>query len=386
MHIYTSLIFWASLCGLTYIYIGYPTLIIVLGRLYPRKVNKGSVDEPLSVIISVCNEEANIVRKLHSVFSSSISDSILDVIIASDGSTDNTVKLAEEYPDKRVRVLHFDERRGKPAVLNDVIPETAAELIVLTDARQEWATEALEELVSNFADQSVGIVSGELMFRDSSTDSTASQGVGFYWKYEKVIRKNESRFRSVPGATGAFYALRKCLFHSIPESTLLDDVAIPMQAIQTGARCIFESNAYAYDRPTQTAGQESIRKRRTIAGVVQLMIHHPTWLLPWKNPIWFEYISHKVMRLLSPLFMMTLMVSNIILADIILYQILLLAHLTFYLSGAIGWFLQKTGHPSKIFGPFLIFLTLNMTTVAALWDAFRGNFQVTWKRANTVSS
>ena len=113
-------------------------------------------------------------------------------------------------------------------------------------------------MLANFADPAVGVVSGELVFRADSEGSTAAQGIGAYWRYEKSIRKAEARFRSIPGATGALYAIRKELFQPIPESTLLDDVVIPMQAVAEGCRCVFEQRAVAWDTPSQSLGRESI--------------------------------------------------------------------------------------------------------------------------------
>jgi len=224
-------------------------------------------------------------------------------------------------------------------------------------------------------------VSGELTFRDTENESTAGRGIGAYWRYEKMIRKSEASFRSVPGATGALYAIRKSLFQPIAQATLLDDVVIPMQAIVSGSRCVFEPEAIAWDDPSASLGQEAVRKRRTIAGAAQLLHHHPSWLLPWKNPIWFEFVSHKVLRLASPPMLFTVAVTNVLLAADPLYRLLLVFQLSFYYSALAGWVLQKTGRSSSLFGVQLMFLTLNVTTVAALWDAVRGRFRVTWQKA-----
>lgn len=375
-----QLILWISLTGLAYIYAGYPALVWLLARTRSRALRKGTVANNVSVVVVAHNESLTLARKLDSIFASHVDRHIDEVVIASDGSTDDTANVIRNYGDPRVRLLAFAERRGKPAVLNDAVPTCRNEIVILTDSRQELHPAAIGELAANFSDESVGVVSGELVFHEHGDATTAAQGIGFYWKYEKFIRKSESRFRSVPGATGALYAIRKQLFRAIDPNTLLDDVAIPMQAVVRGFRCVFEPAAIAYDLPSKSPGQEAIRKRRTIAGNAQLLVQHPEWLLPWKNPIWLQFVSHKVLRLVSPALMIAALVTNLLLAAQPAYHVLLTTQICFYVSATVGWLFQRSGTRSKCFGPSLMLVTLNLTTLAALWDALRGRYRVTWQR------
>lgn len=369
-----------SLAGLVYIYAGYPLLVWLLARAFGRAPRREQVGGKVSVVVVAHNEGPALSRKLDSIFASDGDRQIDEVVIASDGSTDDTANIIRNYGDPRIRLLAFPERRGKPAVLNDVVPTCHNEIVVLTDARQELHPAAIGELAANFADETVGVVSGELVFRESGDSTTAAQGIGFYWKYEKFIRKCESRFRSVPGATGALYAIRKQLFRPIDSSTLLDDVAIPMQAIVQGFRCVFEPAAIAFDAPSKSPGQEAIRKRRTIAGNAQLLVQHPEWLLPWKNPIVLQFVSHKILRLVSPALLIAAFVTNLLLAAQPLYHVLLTAQVCFYVSATVGWLFQRSGTKSSCFGPSLMLVTLNVTTLAAMWDALRGRYRVTWQK------
>jgi cellulose synthase/poly-beta-1,6-N-acetylglucosamine synthase-like glycosyltransferase len=261
-------------------------------------------------------------------------------------------------------------------------------VVVLTDARQPLDPAALSRLTASFADPSVGVVSGELMFRTSESDTAAARGMGAYWTYEKFIRKSESLFRGVPGATGALYALRRELFRPIPEETLLDDVVIPMQAVEQGRRCLLEPGAIAWDVPSQSTAQESIRKRRTIAGAAQLILRQPRWLLPWRNPLWWEYVSHKLARLASPLLLVLLLGTNVLLVagkaslSPVVYQTLLGAQGVLYLAALCGWGLSRLGRRAPLLGTALMFVALNLTTVLALWDALRGRFRAAWQRAS----
>jgi cellulose synthase/poly-beta-1,6-N-acetylglucosamine synthase-like glycosyltransferase len=342
------------------------------------------------VVVVAHNEATVLPRKIKSILHSDCAWRIREVLIASDGSTDATKTVVESCGDPRVRLLAFSERRGKPSVLNDAIPACMSDIVILTDARQELHPGALSELAANFADETVGAVSGELVFRPSGNNTTAAQGLGIYWAYEKFIRKHEGRFRSVPGATGALYAIRKRLFRPIDAQTLLDDVVIPMQAVVQGYRCLFEPAAIVYDTPSRTPEKEFLRKRRTIAGAAQLLVLHPSWVLPWCNPIWLEYISHKLSRLLSPLLLLAIAITNVTLAfhtnttlaSPHVYPIILAVHCCFYLCALTGWVFQQAGTRSTFFAAPWMFLTLNLTTLVALSDAVRGHFRVTWKLSN----
>ncbi len=377
----TAVLFWLSLAGLAYIYAGYPLMVWLLGRWNRQATQEPGWGGSISVVVVGYNEAHRLPAKLDSILASTAGPQIVDVLVGSDGSDDHTAEVIARTGDARVRLLHYPDRRGKPAVLNDVVPQCRGEIVVLTDARQALDPEGIARLAARFTDSRVGVVSGELMFRRSEGETSAAKGMGAYWAYEKLIRKSESRFRSVPGATGAFYALRWGLFRPIPEQTLLDDVVIPMQAVEQGYRCVLEEGAIAWDVPSQSARQESVRKRRTIAGAAQLILNQPRWLLPWRNPIWWEFVSHKLLRLVSPALLVMALVCNVLLASSPGYQVLLGLQLAFYAAGVVAWGLDRLGRRPPLLGTVLMFVSLNVTTVLALWDAACGRFHATWRRA-----
>lgn len=367
-------LFWLSAIGLVYLYLGYPALAWLVARLRPKPVRKAPYAGSCSVVVAAYNEAETLPRKLASLLSSVDGERISEILVGSDGSSDGTVQAVEALCDKRVRVVGFPERRGKAAVLNDLVPQCRSEVVVLTDARQEIEPGALAALLANFSDDRIGVVSGELVFRGGS-ETVAARGVGFYWRYEKFIRRNESRFGSVPGATGALYAMRRDLFRPIHADSLLDDVAIPMQAVVGGARCVFEDGAIVYDRPAESVAAENIRKRRTIAGNAQLIALYPAWLLPWRNPIWFQYVSHKLGRLLSPFFLLGALCASAALARDPLYAGLLSGQVLFYVLALAGWMF-----PIRPCAAATVFVSLNVTTLQALADAAVGRFNVKWER------
>ncbi len=376
-------LFWLCVAGLAYVYVGYPVLIVLLAKLFPRPVRKGAFSARVSVLIAAHNEENVIAAKLRNLLSLDGADMICEVLVGSDGSTDKTGETARSVLDHRVRVMEFPQRRGKGAVLNDLMERASGEIVVFTDARQELAKNALTALVTNFADPSVGVVSGELIFRPADASSETAAGMGAYWGYEKTIRKAEAAFHSVPGATGALYAIRRNLLKPIPPQTLLDDVAIPMQAVTAGYRCIFEPEAVVWDVPTQTARQEAIRKRRTLAGNFQLLTLYPQWLLPGANPIAWQFLSHKIARLLSPLFLLGGLVGAGLASSAPFYSLAFVIQVGLPVAAwALNEIVRRTGACSWLRAPW-IFYSLNATIVMAFWDALRRRYRPAWQRANS---
>ena len=368
------ILFWFCAALLFYIYFGYPLLVWMLGRFFPHRPQAAPYMGTFSVVIVAHNEAGRLPQKIKSILQSSGIERMKELIVASDGSTDSTIETLRSIQDDRIRVVDFKEQRGKPAVLSNVLPTCATDIIVLTDARQECHPDALQKILANFSDERVGVVSGELVFRDSQTNAV-SQGIDFYWRYEKFIRKSESRFRSVPGATGALYAIRQNLLRPIPSVTLLDDVAIPMQAVAQGYRCILEDGAYVYDEPSYRSEQEALRKRRTIAGNAQLAILFPAWLLPWGNPIWLEFISHKLLRLASPFLLVGLGFSSVWLSGKQFFLVALAILGLFY-----GLAIMPLKSSNRIMNAARAFVSLNAVTILALCDAARGRFNVKWRK------
>ena len=375
------LLFWISLAGLFYIYAGYPLLVGLLSMLFSRPVRKAPCTCRFSVVMSVYNESSHLPCKIDGLLSSQANDRLKEIIVASDGSTDSTAEIAHTWKDPRIRYLDFKQRRGKAAVINDVIPLCASDLIVLTDARQDIDPQAFDALISNFADDTVGVVSGELVFQQDCHASPTAQGASDYWSFEKNIRRCESLWASVPGATGALYALRKAAYRPIPSLTILDDVAIPMLVVEQGYRCVFEESARAYDYPSVSSHQEMMRKRRTLAGILQLCLLYPRWLLPWVNPIWFQFVSHKIGRMFSPFLLgLLLLVSLRLAATAPFYRVVVALQLVFYGIAGLGGLLRRMHTRVRLIAWPWAFLVLNGAAGLAWFDALTGRWQGMWDK------
>jgi poly-beta-1,6-N-acetyl-D-glucosamine synthase len=378
--------FWVCAGSLCYIYLGYPVLAWMLARAVPRPWRKAPFTGSFSVVIAAHNEASVLPVKIRSLLASNVAGQMVEIIVASDGSTDNTEAVLRELGERRVRFVGFSDRRGKATVLNDAIPLCRSDVVILTDARQEVAPEALGLVLSGFADEQIGVVSGELVFRHPAGGVQGS--IDAYWRYEKFVRKQESRRASVPGATGALYAIRKKLFRSIPSDTLLDDVLIPMQAMAQGYRCVLEDGAVVYDEPSGTPEEEAVRKRRTLAGNAQLLEFHPEWLLPWAHPAWFQFVSHKILRLLSPLLLVVGLATNMALVATggwsAVFGSLLLLQALFYALAGLGWLCQRCRCSMGVWSAPFMFVALNVTTALAVVDALCGRYKATWQRSRVV--
>ena len=207
------------------------------------------------------------------------------------------------------------------------------EIVVFTDVRQTLEPGSLRVLVEDFADPQVGCVSGELMLGDPDAGEK-NRGMGLYWRIEKTIRELESASGSVVGATGAFYGVRRALLEPIPPETLLDDVYIPMQVVHAGKRVVFEPKARAWDLADQGTEREFARKVRTLSGNYQLLQLQP-WLLSGENPIRFEFVSHKILRLVVPFALVAALVACAFLPQPV-YRAALVLQIAFYALSLAG--------------------------------------------------
>ncbi|HYR92451.1 MAG TPA: glycosyltransferase family 2 protein [Terriglobia bacterium] len=302
-------VFWLSFIFIVYVYFGYPALLGMLRMLAGRPVRKAYYEPTVSIVIAAHNERERIEKKLLNCLALDYPKRKLQIIIGLDGPTDGTEFVVWKYAKQGIEMSHSHEHHGKSSTLNRAMRRATGEIVVFADVRQTFDPAAIRELTANFADPQVGAASGELILMDESRGEAKSD-VGLYWRYEKALRAMESRIHSVAGATGAIYAIRRELYQELPEETLIDDVMIPMRVVLAGKRTIFDPQAKAYDAVACCPLAEYGRKVRTLAGNYQLLTQLPQLLLPWRNPIFVQFISHKVGRLLVPYALITLLISN----------------------------------------------------------------------------
>ncbi|HKY39150.1 MAG TPA: glycosyltransferase family 2 protein [Polyangiaceae bacterium] len=365
----------ALLLLLLYTYAGYPLLIALWARLLPRgHAGRADFEPTVSVCMAVYNGAEHVSRKLASLQQLSYPADKLEILVYSDGSTDATESLLRELAasEPRLRLLTSAERLGKPAGLNRLRAEASGEVLLMTDVRQTLAPQSLRALLAPLADPEIGCVSGNLVL-------TGSTGAGAYWRYEQAIRCAEARLGNMLGVSGSLYALRREDLRELPTDLLLDDMFVPLELVRRRKRVVLSLEAQAYDEACSDE-REFSRKVRTLAGNYQLLSKLPWLLLPGRNPVWFQLVSHKLLRLLCPWALLGLWAASVLLSlepelpplESWAWRGLLAAQLLLYVLAACG---PRAGRVGSLARSFVV---LNAAALVGLWRYLRGSQTVTW--------
>jgi cellulose synthase/poly-beta-1,6-N-acetylglucosamine synthase-like glycosyltransferase len=370
-------VFWGAAAIIIYAYLGYAAWLWVRSRWRSKPVERAAFTPSLSIVMVVRNESGILERKLRNLLELDYPEQRAEVVVLSDGSSDGSNEILSRYGgSERVRSMVNSAARGKAAGLNDAIAATRGEIVVFTDARQKIESAAVRLLAENFADQTVGCASGELMLGDPDSGE-AIQGMGLYWKFEKKIREMESASGSVVGATGALYAVRRSLLVNVPPETILDDVYIPMNVVRQGFRVIFDPRARAWDIADQGTGREFNRKVRTLSGNYQLLQLAP-WLLGRSNPLCFEFVSHKLMRLVVPFALAATLLASMMLQHPI-YRLALVLQIAFYALSFLVVAQMKRGLVARMADAAFTFVILNTAALVAFANFVTGR-KAAWNR------
>jgi biofilm PGA synthesis N-glycosyltransferase PgaC len=363
-------LFWLAAAVIAYAYIGYAGWLWLRAKWCPWPVRRGFIEPPISIVMVVRNEEAVLERKLHNLLALDYPATKCQIVIVSDGSTDGTESILRNYArDSRVQIMLNQLPGGKAMGLNAALSMVNGDIVIFTDARQEIEPGAIRQLLENFADPEVGAVSGELMLGDPANGETG-RGMGLYWKIEKQVRELEAAAGSVVGATGALYAARRELIPEIPEETILDDVLIPMNVARQRFRVVFDERARAWDRPDLGTQREFNRKVRTLTGNYQLLQLAP-WLLRKENPLRFQFISHKLMRLVVPFALIVALVTAWFLPAPF-YRVLFWMQVALYSLSLLGWTRWNLGPVSRAADAAYTFVALNTAAVVAFANFVTG--------------
>jgi len=378
-----NLIFWISVMVAVYAYAGYP-LLISLAALF-RTVRRSLVDYmPLvTVIIPAHNEENWIRQKIENTLALDYPREFFRIVVASDGSSDRTVAIAREFEMRGVEVAAFAERRGKQDMLNALAPSAWGEIVVMTDTNVLLQADSVRMLVRNFSDPQVGCVTGRRLCIEQRG---VPQGAGenLYWRYESWIKTNESRLHSCLGAHGQLFAVRRSAFPRVAK--VGEDFYIPMKLLaSTGLRVIYEPEAIAYTPAAANLGVEFERKTRAHVSFLLTLSLLPELLLPLKTPIWWQYISHHVLRMIVPLALIaTLGTSAWLAASSRFYLAALFAQVIFYALATIGFVLARRDVRIKLFYFPFYFAFANAALALALLRWPRRKYDYAWKRTERV--
>ncbi len=374
-----------AIFSLFHTYIGYPLILGLLARLKPIRIKRDEQYRPnVTLLILAYNEEKEIEAKLINCMEIDYPKDKLDVVVASDGSTDATNQLIKQYANSQIRLLDFPYNRGKVAALNDAMREIASEIVVFSDANVMYEPQAIKKLVRNFADPQVGAASGKVKLLNDTLSYRDAEV--FYYRIEHFIQEKESATGNMIGADGAMYAIRRELFQPPPDDTIVDDFAITMEIALRGKLVVHEPEACGYEKNTQEIHGEFRRKARIIAGGVQCFIRGVGIPPASQMFLFFKFISHKLLRwFLGPitaLLMLLLLCIKITQPQRVFSAILYLA-LGWIILSIIGQLFRSTRKAMPIAICHYL-MTMNVATIVGCYLGFTGRQKVNWKSNNAT--
>jgi biofilm PGA synthesis N-glycosyltransferase PgaC len=384
-----KVLFWLSLFIVFYTFLGYGILLYFLVKI--RRILKGKRILPgldqdfpsLTLVVAAYNEEDLIVEKIQNTLALNYPADKLSLLFITDGSNDKTPDLIALYP--QIKLMHSSARNGKIHAIHRAMHEVNSEVVVFTDANTFLNKDALLLIARHYADPKVGAVSGEKrVMQDAVSDATA--GEGFYWKYESTLKKWDSELYSVVGAAGELFSVRQSLYQEVESDTILDDFMISMLIAQQGYRIIYEPGAYASEVSSDNIKEELKRKVRIAAGGIQSVLRLEKLFFPFSFPLlWFQYISHRVLRwTVTPFLMILVFILNVLIcfqSGNVIYWLIMTGQLLFYGAAFAGWMLEKKKIKVKaLFVPYY-FCVMNYAVIAGIRRYYKGSQSAAWEKA-----
>ena len=383
----TQIIFILLLLLVAYAYVGYPLLILVLSRLLPRRVRKADITPKVSLIIAAHNEERDIAAKLDNALALDYPRDKLEIIVASDCSTDRTDEIVRGYGEP-VILDRQRERLGKSVAQNHAARVASGDILIFSDATTMYAPDAMRRLVRSFADPQVGCVAGQLIYVDRAATGIG-RGCRTYWSYEKLIKASESRAGSLIGVSGCLYAVRRSSYAPLALDMSSDFVIATEMHLQ-GLRTVYERDAVAVEETNQRSRDEFRMRVRVIEQTYSALHRYGAALNPRRHGLFaWQLISHKLMRYAVPFFLVAIFALNWSLAGVSSsYRWSFIAQITFYLLALAGWAGARLGLRLGVLALPYYFALANMAALAAFIEFMRGRANVVWEpvRGRQVAS
>jgi cellulose synthase/poly-beta-1,6-N-acetylglucosamine synthase-like glycosyltransferase len=367
-----AVVFWVSVALLVYTHVGYPLVLWALARSRrdrPEPASEGPLPR-VSLIVAAHDEEDVIDRKVRDALAQDYPRERLEVVVASDGSTDRTVEVARGAGADQVLDL---PRGGKVAALNAAVEKSSGEVLAFSDANSFWRPDALRRLVARLGESRVGYVCGQVRFDGAG----AANEEGLYWRYEMAVREWESRLAGVTAGNGAINAVRRDAYIFL-EPTRGQDISLPYELTKRGWRSVYAPEALARERLAATIGGEFGRKRRMMAGAWSTMLRHGLLSPRGYGPLYaFEIASHRLLRYASPFLHVVALGTNVALAGQgTIYVLTLAAQVALLAAAAVGalW-------PLRPFRIAHYYVAMTASSAAGLWDYLRRGVPTTWDSA-----
>ena len=376
----SQIIFWISLVLIVYVYAGFPLLLLLRSWLVPRPYRQASLAVPVSIIVAAHNEEQTIGAKLENILSLNYPANLLEVLIASDGSTDKTNQVVSQFASRGVKLLALP-RAGKAAALNAAVSQARGDIVVFSDANSMFAGDALRELLRPLADERVGGVAGNQCYLKDHFGSSGTAGERSYWNLDRWTKLLQSRAGSVTSATGAIYAIRKRLFLEVAED-VTDDFATSTAVIVQGYRLVFAPDAIVYEPVAPSGTREFVRKVRVITRGLRAVMLRRCLLDPRRYGFYsLQLFSHKVLRrlIVFPILAMLLVSPWLWQQEGAVYRVAIGVQAALYACAIAGAVFGRFGwRQPKCFSLPLFLCLVNAAALVAAWNIVCGRKVITW--------
>ena len=374
-----ELIFWMSAAGLLYTYAGYPLLLVIMSSLCPRLVRRADSMPSVTIIITAYNEEQALAAKLEDTLALDYPRNRLEVVVASDCSSDRTDEIACGFAARGVRLHRQPERLGKTAAQNAAVERASGEIIVFSDATTFYRRNVLRAIMPNFADPRVGCVTGRVSYTDS-TSSSVGHGTRSYWSYEFFLKKHESAICSLIGVCGCLYAVRRSAYVPLYHEACSDFV-IATKMVEQGLRAVYEPAAVCSEATNIQANKELSTRVRIMTQTFADLWRNRAMMNPLRSGFYaVELLSHKVMRYLVPLFLIAILAASAVLASGSTFHLVALAlQIGFYIAAGFAGLLELVGLHSRLLAIPQYFVLGNLASLIAFYQFLRGERYMRWE-------
>lgn len=371
--------FWLAAAAFFYVYVGYPLLVYLMSRVFPKKVKRRELSPKVTILITAYNEENAIRAKLENTLEIDYPKDKFEILVASDGSTDKTDEIVKSFASEGVRLFRQEGRVGKTFTQNKAVEQATGEIILFSDATTAYKSNVLREILPNFADESIGCVAGKLIYVDNS-QSNVGKGAKSYWNYETFLKESESRACSLIGASGCLYAVRKSVYKPM-YAEACSDFLICTVIYEQGFRSIYEPKAICTEDTNRQTDKEMRMRVRVISQTFTDLWRNRRMLNPLRSGFYaIELFSHKVLRYAVPLFLLLMFVSAVFLiAHSAFFEIVFLLQTAFYSLALIGWLVEKAGAKIGVFAIPHYFVLANLASVFGFYKFLRGERYANWE-------
>lgn len=374
-----EIVFWLSAAALVYAYVGYSLLIALISWVRPRPIRREEITPSVSMIITAYNEERDLAAKLENTLMIDYPRELLEIIVASDCSSDRTDEIVRSFADRGILLHRQAQRLGKTAAQNAAVEKARGEIILFSDATSLYQADVLRKIVPSFADATVGCVGGRLIYVDPN-NSRVGRGARSYWNYETFLKRHESRACSLIGVSGCLYAVRRSAYVPLYNEACSDFI-IATKMIEQGLRTVYEPDAICSEETNQRDDNEMTMRVRIIAQTFTDLWRHRGMLNPLRSGLFgWQLLSHKIMRYAVPLFLIAIFGCSLALAGgSLFYRIALVLQVAGYAAAAFAWGLEKVGVRSRLLALPHYFVLANVASLLAFFKFLRGERYARWE-------